>query len=127
MKLKILIPIISLIILLCFVLACTTIMRSFIGPYIYAPAWSPDSKTIAFQRSKPPKSSVGDIYLIDVDGQNLRQLTDTPFDEYECLWSPDGEWIAITLTDPMPPFWDVYLIKDDGSGMYRLRDNMPYP
>lgn len=90
-------------------------------------AWSPDSKTIAFQRSKPPESSIGDIYLIDIDGQNLRQLTDTPFDEYACLWSPDGEWIAVTLSDPMPPFWDVYLIHIDGSEMYRLRDNMPYP
>jgi Tol biopolymer transport system component len=90
-------------------------------------AWSPDSQTIAFQRSTPPESSMGDIFLIDVDGQNLRQLTDTPFDEYQCLWSPDGEWIAITLEDPMPPFWDIYLIRVDGSGMYRLRDNMPYP
>jgi len=90
-------------------------------------AWSPDSKTIAFRRSKPPEETIGEIYLIDVDGENLRQLTDTPFDELECLWSPNGDQIAITLSDPMPPFWDIYIIKIDGSEMYRLRDNMPYP
>ena len=62
-----------------------------------------------------------------MDGENLRQLTDTPFDEFAYLLSPNGDQIAITLSDPMPPFWGVYIINIDGSGMYRLRDNMPYP
>jgi dipeptidyl aminopeptidase/acylaminoacyl peptidase len=57
-----------------------------------APAWSPDGRRIALvnQRAK-----VGDdeIWVIDANGSNARQLTTTD-DNFAPAWSPDGSRIA---------------------------------
>lgn len=54
---------------------------------IYDLAWSPDGNQIAFSASLS-----GNIYVIDADGSNLRQVTDD--DGSEPTWSPDGARIA---------------------------------
>ncbi|HEV8251653.1 MAG TPA: hypothetical protein VGQ15_16905 [Gaiellaceae bacterium] len=49
------------------------------------PAWSPDGRRIAFRRGL----LVGDIYLVNIDGSHLRNLTRTPrLDEREPAWQP---------------------------------------
>src|SRR6187549_2696903 len=35
-----------------------------------------------------------DVYIIDADGQNLRQLTDNDFFDGTPSWSPDGQQIV---------------------------------
>ena len=52
--------------------------------YDYYPTWSPDSKRIAFVRVLPPGSynssnSQHHLYIIDIDGSNLRRLTESWF------------------------------------------------
>jgi anionic cell wall polymer biosynthesis LytR-Cps2A-Psr (LCP) family protein len=74
MKLKILIPIIFIIILLSFVLACTSIIRGFVVPYKYAPIWSPDGKKIAF---KSNRDNNGEIYIMNIDSSGQKKLTET--------------------------------------------------
>ncbi len=57
------------------------------------PAWSPDGSRIAFA-GKPPLSGRGEnsgpfIYIINVDGSGLTQLTDDPHDKFsDAAWSP---------------------------------------
>jgi Tol biopolymer transport system component len=55
----------------------------------YFPSWSPDGKKIAYTSSGPyPKGS--DIYIIDANGSNIINLTDTPdIDDYLPVWSPE--------------------------------------
>ena len=49
------------------------------------PAWSPDGRRIAFRRGL----LVGDIYVLNVDGSSLRNLTMTPkLDERQPAWRP---------------------------------------
>ena len=55
------------------------------------PAWSPDSTQIAFFSIR---SGNNDIWVMDADGSNERQLTDDPEDDRRPTWSPDGAYIA---------------------------------
>ena len=54
-------------------------------------AWSPDSKTIAFESTRSGKSQ---IWLISVDGGEARQFTSISTEAKLPVWSPDGLLIA---------------------------------
>jgi TolB protein len=58
------------------------------------PAWSPDGLRIVFS-SWQQTNEVANIYVIDMDGSNLRQLTglDADYDSSP-MWSPDGSQLA---------------------------------
>ncbi|MBP9902875.1 MAG: PD40 domain-containing protein, partial [Verrucomicrobia bacterium] len=40
------------------------------------------------------KSGAVDLYVADIDGSHLRQLTKSKEDESSPCWSPDGQWIC---------------------------------
>jgi len=56
-----------------------------------APAWAPDGSVIAVTLSK---SSNPDIYLIDINGNELRRLTNGEGVNVSPTWSPDGKRLA---------------------------------
>jgi dipeptidyl aminopeptidase/acylaminoacyl peptidase len=73
------------------------------------PAWSPDSKQIAFTSNRatpdPDASRDSNIWLVASDntdkGAHLTQLTTNPAPDDQPVWSPDGKWIAyVTELDP---------------------------
>jgi len=73
------------------------------------PAWSPDSKLIAFtsNRSTPDADRTynTDIWTVAADntdkGAHLTQVTTNPGSDSSPAWSPDGKWIAyVTQLDP---------------------------
>jgi len=47
------------------------------------PAWSPDSREIAFWSSR---TGVRQIHLMSADGSNVRNISNTPWDEYDPIW-----------------------------------------
>ena len=57
-------------------------------------SWSPDSRQIAFTMRKKGEDTKEDIYLMNVDGTGLRQVTATPYAEQEIAWSLRGDKIA---------------------------------
>jgi dipeptidyl aminopeptidase/acylaminoacyl peptidase len=58
-----------------------------------APAWSPDSRRIAFA-AKREDDEVSQIYVMDVaGGGEAQRLTSSPLAARAPLWSPDGAWI----------------------------------
>jgi len=57
------------------------------------PRWSPDGKRIAFHRYSGDQT---DIFLVEVIGGQLRQLTDHPAPDSNPSWSADGRWIYFT-------------------------------
>lgn len=53
------------------------------------PVWSPDGKRIAYE-------SDGDIWIMNFDGRNKIQVTDTDYIEQFPAWSPDGKKLVFT-------------------------------
>nr|KYP69971.1 Protein tolB [Cajanus cajan] len=91
------------------------------------------------------ESSQVDIVSMDVDeGNSVKRLTldgknnaltEGPWTDTMCNWSPDGEWIAFASDrhDPGSGSFELYLIRPDGSGLRKLvesgsggRANHPY-
>jgi Tol biopolymer transport system component/DNA-binding winged helix-turn-helix (wHTH) protein len=60
----------------------------------FAPALSPDGKTVAFSRS----STVGlpEIYTVALSGGEPRQVTHEGVGAWDQMWSPDGQHIIFT-------------------------------
>jgi len=83
--------------------------------------WSPDGRRLAFVGT--PADSVNgasEIFVVDVDGSNLVQITHDEVDAFDPAWSPDSTRIAVrqNVTDPsVPDGSNVVVIRADGSGV----------
>lgn len=84
-------------------------------PQLATPRWSPDGRRIAYVLTKadPERSAYdADVWLIDADGGNARQLTQGTGSDTKPRWSPDGKRVAF-LSD-RSGVNQVYLIDVDG-------------
>ena len=79
-------------------------------------SWSPDGAEIAVV-GRVPSSFESDIYAINVESGEARQLTDAPGTEkYEVAWSPDGAQIAFAGFDRVSrDYRHIHVIDADGS------------
>jgi TolB protein len=59
-------------------------------------AWSLDDTKLAFVGSNDAQA---DIYIIDIDGKNLKRLTNDKLNEFSLSWSPDNKKIAFQTTE----------------------------
>lgn len=80
--------------------------------------WSPDCSRIAFVSGDETTSQ---IFVVDADGSNLGQLTESIGHNEDPAWSPDGSQIA---------FWsdrtgdaEIYLMSADGSSQVNLTNS----
>lgn len=65
------------------------------------PQISPDGKKVAFFVSEyflEEGKSNSDIYLMNIDGSDLRRLTYHPKADWHPRWSPDGQWLMFMST-----------------------------
>jgi Tol biopolymer transport system component len=95
------------------------------------PTWSPDGTTIAFERAfdtpTPFPPSQSDIFTMQSDGTQQRNLTDNTLNEFIPTWSPDGTRIAFDGQiggclggDCDSEFEDLFVMNSDGTGRTRL-------
>jgi Tol biopolymer transport system component len=62
-----------------------------------------------------------EIFLIDPNGSNLRNLTQSRGDDREPAWSPDG--MKLAFSSKRDGNWEIYVMNADGSGQTRLTDH----
>jgi len=102
------------------------------------PTWSPDGLRIAFETDRDDGGIVitgiipGDldreIYVMDSDGTDPLRLSNSPQDDVNPVWSPDGAKIAFeSYRDGNA---EIYVMNPDGTGQLRLTthpdgDTMP--
>ena len=106
------------------------------------PFFSWDGKLVAFRgRPLPPGAELDDyrallkeglwrpteleLFVMDRDGKNLRQLTKLGGANFAPSWHPDGKRLifASNIHDPKKRNFDAYLINLDGAGLERVTFN----
>ena len=107
--------------------------------YDGGPFFSPDGRRIVYRRDAYPdeaglaryrellaahlyKPSVLEIWLMDADGGNKRQLTTLGAASFAPYFHPDGRRIIFSSNHPEPRGrnFDLWLVRDDGSGLERV-------
>jgi TolB protein len=81
------------------------------------PVFSPDGKQLLFH-AEAEGASATDLFVMNVDGTNLRRLTTHPDSDTTPTWSPSGTQIAFTSDRTGKP--QIYVMNIDGSGLRRL-------
>jgi Tol biopolymer transport system component len=82
------------------------------------PAWSPDGTKIAFFSNRD--AFLGEIYVMDVSGGNVKRLTFTSGGNWAPAWSPDGTKIAFSSGRVAGQTEQIYVMDADGQNQIQL-------
>jgi TolB protein len=110
--------------------------------YDGGPFWSYDGKQIVYRAYHPQtekekadytallkqnliRPTVLDIWVMNADGSNKRQVTHLNKASFAPYFFPDGKRIIFSsnVADPKGRDFDLYMIKTDGAGMERITYN----
>jgi dipeptidyl aminopeptidase/acylaminoacyl peptidase len=80
-----------------------------------APALSPDGDRVAFMSRR---NGNWDIYVVDIDGENLQQITTDPAQDGLPAWSPDGKVLA--FVSDRDEQWALWAITPTGDTVQQL-------
>ena len=77
----------------------------------------------ASNQNKIALTYAGKIWLADRNGGTAKLLTNTPNEETNPVFSPDGKWLAFSRSNGGD--YDIYVISADGAGQARRVTMMP--
>ena len=80
-----------------------------------SPAWSPDSKLIAFTSNRDGHQQ---IYVMNADGSAVRRVSQSTVSDLSPTFSPDGKWIAFASTRNGST--DIYMMDLNGNNVTQL-------
>ncbi|MDE0368721.1 MAG: GDSL-type esterase/lipase family protein, partial [bacterium] len=97
--------------------ASTGADRCRLVPYASQPAWSPDGTRLAFVHKQDPGDD-NEIWVMNADGTNPRNLTGNSSEEFQPAWSPDGTRIAYVSNQGGN--YDIWVMNADGTNRQNL-------
>ena len=83
--------------------------------HLWTPAWSPDGERIAFSHYSDGR---GQIFLMNADGSDPRNLSRNSYCDRSPTWSPDGK--AIAFVSDRDGDWEIYRMDPDNPEAVRL-------
>ena len=92
------------------------------------PSWSPDGNQIAFAASSesyPPSGTAWDLWIIDSDGTDARELYAGPGAQRHPSWSPDGKRIAFENKASGMLDVDILSVDPRGRNLSRIVAGIP--
>ena len=89
------------------------------GSLTFYPHWSPDGQKIIFISEK---SGNKDIWGIDADGSNQKQLTSSVQDDYGPVWSPDGQKLVYVSGSNSSISDHIWVMNANGANKQRFTD-----
>lgn len=78
------------------------------------PSWSPDGTQIAFASDRDGDANYN-IFVMNIDGSNLRTIVTDTGGDFAPAWSPDGSKILFQAWRDNATRWDIYVVDIDGS------------
>lgn len=91
------------------------------------PSFSPDGKQIVFTTSRwqtQGQSNNFEIAVMNVDGTNVRRLTNSPGMDTEPVFSPDGKKIAFSSDRGGDDDLDIWVMNADGTNLVQLTNSV---
>ncbi len=85
--------------------------------YAYA-HWSPDGKKLVYQAKV---INGWDIFIMDEDGGNIKNLSQNIDDDTNPAWSPDGKWIAFVSNRDGDN--EIFIMDIEGKEVKQLTEN----
>ena len=86
--------------------------------------WSPDGGRVVFAgifKSSTGSGSQSAVFVVNVDGTGLHQLTPDGLGARQPQWSPDGQLIAFN-NESRQSGLQIFVVHPDGSGLARVTD-----
>ncbi len=96
------------------------------------PKISPDGKKIVFERHQNNKGNFGlgdyDLYVMDIDGRNIKDISQNSIAEAVPVWSPDSKKLVFwVVSENLEDALEIFIINSDGSDRRKITqktDNM---
>ena len=83
------------------------------------PSFSPDGARLAFVSDR---TGVPQVWVTNVDGGTPMQITKGDDPIGRVTWSPNGEWLALSVAPGGGMNTQIYVVHPDGTGLRRLTD-----
>jgi uncharacterized protein YjdB len=107
--------------------AGATPVRLNAGNVSFDPSPSPDGTKLVFAISQIDQlgRDQNDLYVVNRNGLNMRQLTRDPGVEWEPTWSPDGTRILYSAMDLSLGGHSLWVVNVDGTGLTNITPALP--